>query len=143
MNNRGSKKCETCEGCGQLANTKEREPWSRWLELPVRSAVAIFIGMVSPVICSDCKGTGIKNKTIRYRIFKWKSSWHIGDGIRHKNDYTSLKQAEIEFAKIITDGWQGSIESIEVDERGITCIKSVGSYLDDKYDGPLCWKNRQ
>lgn len=50
--------CETCEGCGKLANTKDREPWSRWLQLPVRSAVALQVGIVTPITCPDCQGAG-------------------------------------------------------------------------------------
>lgn len=58
-------KCETCDGCGKLANTKDREPWSRWLELPVRSSLALQLGIVTPITCPDCKGAGKVQKSIR------------------------------------------------------------------------------
>lgn len=51
-------KCETCDGCGKLADTEDREPWSRWLEIPVKSALALQIGLVRPIPCTVCKGKG-------------------------------------------------------------------------------------
>lgn len=50
--------CPRCEGCGQLANSDDREPWSYWLALPLQSALAITMGLVKPEPCDECGGTG-------------------------------------------------------------------------------------
>lgn len=51
-------KCTTCDGCGQLADSDGREPWSVWENLPARSALAVVMGFVKPVPCDVCGGTG-------------------------------------------------------------------------------------
>jgi hypothetical protein len=51
-------KCPDCEGCGQLANTETREPWTAWSELPPGADLAVRLGMVRPVKCSRCDGSG-------------------------------------------------------------------------------------
>ena len=56
------KKCVRCDGCGQIANDEEGTPWTAWLELPLKSSAAVLCGLVEPVECPDCKGTGeVKN----------------------------------------------------------------------------------
>src|SRR5688572_24317650 len=49
-----SKPCPRCDGCGQLADTPEAEPWTAWTALPVRSAAAVTLGVVRPVTCDAC-----------------------------------------------------------------------------------------
>ena len=51
--------CEGCDGCGQIANTDDREPWSMWEGLPEASKVAIRLGIVRPIPCPYCHGTGV------------------------------------------------------------------------------------
>jgi hypothetical protein len=51
-------KCEKCDGCGQIANDEDGTPWKFWAELPYQSAIAIRLGLVSPIPCPECKGTG-------------------------------------------------------------------------------------
>lgn len=75
---------------------------------------------------------------IVYRITKWRPGAPIGSGVVHKT-YETLKAAEGAFIRLLCEGWQGGIEKL--DEDG-SYIESAGSYLDDKYDGPHCWKNR-
>ena len=53
-----TQKCTKCDGCGQVADTEEQEPWSDWLALPLGSSVAVLIGMVKPITCPACEGTG-------------------------------------------------------------------------------------
>jgi len=48
--------CGKCEGCGQIANDDEGTPWKYWLEIPVKSAGAILMGLVKPITCPECKG---------------------------------------------------------------------------------------
>lgn len=50
--------CPRCDGCGKLANDDEGTPWSRWLDLPLKSSIAVQMGLVRPVVCPVCGGTG-------------------------------------------------------------------------------------
>ena len=54
-------KCLKCMGCGQIANDEEGTPWSYWEKLPYESAAAIIIGLIKPITCPECRGTGGKN----------------------------------------------------------------------------------
>lgn len=51
-------KCDTCAGCGKIADDEDRTPWKYWLELPLGSSAAVLMGLVKPIICPSCKGTG-------------------------------------------------------------------------------------
>lgn len=50
--------CQTCAGCGRIANDADRTPWKYWAELPLQNAVAVVMGLVRPIQCPDCDGTG-------------------------------------------------------------------------------------
>lgn len=51
-------KCERCEGGGKLADDGCGTPWTHWVALS--SAVGgALIGMVNPIPCPACNGTGI------------------------------------------------------------------------------------
>ena len=54
--------CPTCEGCGQVANTEGREPWTAWMRIEFRSSAAIGLGLVKPIPCPDCGGSGRTKK---------------------------------------------------------------------------------
>lgn len=41
-----------------VANTEDREPWSAWANLPEGSDLAVQLGLVRPVPCEPCRGTG-------------------------------------------------------------------------------------
>lgn len=51
-------KCSKCDGCGKVANTDDQEPWSAWMNLPLQSSAAVVMGLVRPIDCLACKGTG-------------------------------------------------------------------------------------
>ena len=51
-------KCMKCDGCGKVADTEDQEPWSMWLDLPIRSGSAVMMGLVRPMPCPACGGTG-------------------------------------------------------------------------------------
>lgn len=55
---RGLLRCNRCMGCGKIASGEEGAPWVVWLDLPLRSALAVIAGIVHPIDCPDCKGTG-------------------------------------------------------------------------------------
>lgn len=53
-------KCTRCDGCGQIANSDDGEPWSVWLNMPIGSSMAVLVGLVKPITCPACAGTGKK-----------------------------------------------------------------------------------
>lgn len=53
-----SEKCPSCDGCGKVADTESREPWTAWTSLPPGARVAVDLGVVRPVTCPDCAGSG-------------------------------------------------------------------------------------
>ncbi len=61
MTDKTDNKCLKCGGCGQVADTEDQEPWSYWLELPLQSATAVLLGIVKPIDCPECSGTGLKS----------------------------------------------------------------------------------
>lgn len=58
MREEADRKCPACDGCGKVANTEDREPWTVWTGLPLQSAGAVLLGLVKPIPCEDCGGTG-------------------------------------------------------------------------------------
>ncbi len=50
--------CKRCMGSGKVANTDEREPWPAWENLPPGSDIAVKMGLVYPITCNPCGGTG-------------------------------------------------------------------------------------
>lgn len=56
--NENNDKCTTCEGCGKIANDDSGTPWSAWTSLPLHSSAAVLMGLVRPVPCPDCNGSG-------------------------------------------------------------------------------------
>lgn len=51
--------CLACDGCGKVANSEDREPWTAWTSLPPQSQLAITLGLVRPIVCDRCDGTGV------------------------------------------------------------------------------------
>ena len=51
-------KCRQCDGCGKVADTNDQEPWTAWTSLPPQSAIAVVAGIVKPIDCPICGGTG-------------------------------------------------------------------------------------
>jgi len=55
----GKNACEQCLGWKRVDNA-EQQSWKYWAELPEQSALAVRIGLVKPVECPRCHGTGIE-----------------------------------------------------------------------------------
>jgi hypothetical protein len=53
-------KCRKCDGCGQIASSEDGEPWTVWQNLPPGSDAAVRLGLVKPIPCPGCGGTGVK-----------------------------------------------------------------------------------
>lgn len=51
-------KCTNCDGCGKVADTEDQEPWTAWTSLPLHSSAAVLTGMVKPIPCPECGGSG-------------------------------------------------------------------------------------
>jgi hypothetical protein len=49
-----TKVCPRCEGCKQIANSEDGEPWTAWTSLPFESQVAVRMGLVRPLPCPEC-----------------------------------------------------------------------------------------
>ncbi len=54
--------CPRCDGCGYVANDDDGTSWSAWLDLPLKSAGAVLMGLVKAIECPECGGTGDKPK---------------------------------------------------------------------------------
>jgi hypothetical protein len=52
--------CTKCLGDKQIADSEDGEPWSAWASLPYESALAVRMGVVRPITCPECNGTGLK-----------------------------------------------------------------------------------
>lgn len=50
--------CTKCGGCGRGANTDGQEPWTQFERLPPGSDFVVRIGLIKPMECPACKGTG-------------------------------------------------------------------------------------
>lgn len=47
-------KCDRCWGCGLIASSEDGEPWTMWLDLPLKSSLAVVMGIVRPLPCPKC-----------------------------------------------------------------------------------------
>ena len=52
------RKCLKCRGCGKVANSEDQTAWVYWEELPAGSDLAVRAGLVQPIPCPKCGGTG-------------------------------------------------------------------------------------
>ncbi len=50
--------CSRCEGCGQIATDEDGTPWTFWANLEPPANLAVQLGIVRPIECPDCEGTG-------------------------------------------------------------------------------------
>ena len=55
--------CPKCLGCGQIASDDDESPWSLWEDLKPPANLAVVMGLVRPLPCPKCKGTGQKKAT--------------------------------------------------------------------------------
>lgn len=55
--------CERCDGCGRIANSDDGEAWTAWQDLPPPSDLAVRMGLVKPIPCPICGGSGKRGPT--------------------------------------------------------------------------------
>jgi hypothetical protein len=51
-------KCPRCDGCGKISDGEHGEPWSVWMAMPLQSSAAVLFGIIKPIPCPACGGTG-------------------------------------------------------------------------------------
>lgn len=54
----GEDACQQCLGWKRVDNGRDRGSWKYWAELPAQSQVAIAMGLVGPIECPRCGGSG-------------------------------------------------------------------------------------
>lgn len=52
--------CAQCFGWKRVADSEDGESWKYWAELPPPSNLAVVAGLVRPVVCPRCGGTGVE-----------------------------------------------------------------------------------
>lgn len=52
--------CTRCAGCGKVADSEEGEAWKYWEELPFGANIAVVLGIVKPIACPKCGGSGLE-----------------------------------------------------------------------------------
>ena len=57
-NGRNPGVCSRCDGCKQIATSDDAEAWWTWMTLPKASQLAVTMGLVRPIDCPKCNGTG-------------------------------------------------------------------------------------
>ena len=50
--------CDKCDGCGKVADTDNQEPWWIWEQMPDGLNLAVKLGLVKPINCPKCDGSG-------------------------------------------------------------------------------------
>ena len=53
-------RCKRCDGCGQISDGEDGEPWSVWMKLPLESSAAVRLGLVKPIPCPECSEEAMK-----------------------------------------------------------------------------------
>lgn len=56
----GPNACKKCLGWKRIANDDEQTPWKYWAELPPPSNLAVQLGVVVPIECPHCQGSGVE-----------------------------------------------------------------------------------
>lgn len=54
----GPDACQRCLGWKKIANSDDGESWKYWAELPSPENLAVQLGVVFPIDCPRCQGTG-------------------------------------------------------------------------------------
>lgn len=54
----GPDRCNKCLGWKRVANDEDQTPWKHWAELAPPSNLAVVLGLVYPIECPRCHGSG-------------------------------------------------------------------------------------
>ena len=55
----GEDACKQCEGWGKIDDGDEGVSWGIWAGLPPGADLAVRLGVVNPITCPRCEGSGI------------------------------------------------------------------------------------
>ena len=55
---KGIDACMLCDGYKRIDDGKDGVSWKHWEELPAQSAIAVRMGLVKPIVCPRCNGSG-------------------------------------------------------------------------------------
>lgn len=61
----GEDKCTQCLGWKRVTD-ESGESWQYWAELPAPSNIAVQLGLVKPIVCPRCMGTGVEPKEVSH-----------------------------------------------------------------------------
>ena len=56
----GPDACTLCLGWKRVDDGADGISWKFWAELPAPQAIAVKMGLVKPIVCPRCGGTGIE-----------------------------------------------------------------------------------
>ena len=59
----GDNACKHCLGWKRVDDSDEHISWKYWAELPSPSNISVQLGIVKPIECPRCHGTGIESKS--------------------------------------------------------------------------------
>jgi hypothetical protein len=60
----GPDACPKCLGSKRIANDDDQASWKHWAELPPPANLAVQLGIVYPIECPVCSGTGWQRPTV-------------------------------------------------------------------------------
>ena len=118
-------KCHKCDGCGQIANSDDEEPWTVWTALPLNASAALLTGIVRPLPCPRCNGSGQVSDA------RWRTGSKVGRTLYFDEKLIGLVDEQIMASWIVRQlnkhQWPKEIlteEIIEVDEEGVVHPRS-------------------
>jgi len=104
----GEGACTLCEGWKRVDNGDDPVSWKDWEGLPYANALAIRLGIVKPIRCPRCNGTG-KEPNDNERKLTTKYAFYYPE-----NDEQFLGMPEYDSVEEAVEAWQDRRSSWEV-----------------------------